>query len=130
MKEHYGIKITGNSIDEEKPSRPEKQPNKNQKTPRNTPLKEDLIKKEGPVSKWVSKKKIKLFSPTGKYCIGLSYCDEHGYIKTKVRIRKTDDGKYYTVKTRKQISEKEATEIVNRFDKLKEEKHLKKHKKK
>ena len=76
-----------------------------------------------------SKKLTKLFSPTSKYFIGLSYCEEHGHIKTKIRIRKTDSGRYFTVKTRKLISEEEAEQIKARYLKLKEEKHIKKVKK-
>lgn len=73
-----------------------------------------------------SKKITKLFSPTGKYCIGLSYCEKHGYIKTKIRVRKTDSGRFFAVKTRKPISTQEAEEVKARFAKTKEDKHLKK----
>ncbi|MBQ3890826.1 MAG: exonuclease domain-containing protein [Lachnospiraceae bacterium] len=73
-----------------------------------------------------SKKLTKLFSPTGKYFIGVSFCEEHGYIKTKIRVRKTDSGRYFAVKTRKRIDEEEAQNIVARFNKMKEDKHLKK----
>lgn len=77
-----------------------------------------------------SKKVTKLFSPTGKYCVGASFCEDHGYIKTKIRIRKTDEGRYFAVKTRKMISEEEAQDIVKRYEKLKEDKHQKKSKNK
>lgn len=73
-----------------------------------------------------SKKRTKLFSPTGRYCIGVSFCEEHGYIKTKIRIRKNDAGRYFTVKTKKQISEKEAKDIQVRYEKSREIKHIKK----
>jgi len=75
-----------------------------------------------------SKKITKLFSPTGKYCVGVALCEEHGYVKTKIRIRKTDAGRYFAVKTRKLISSEEAEDISKRFEKLKEDKHLKKKK--
>lgn len=74
----------------------------------------------------VSKKNTKLFSPTGKYFVGLSYCDEHGYIKTKIRIRKNDQGRFFAVKTRKLISKEDADMIVDRYQKLKEHKPGKK----
>lgn len=73
-----------------------------------------------------SKKKTKLFSPTGKYCLGLSYCEEHGYIKTKIRVRKTDSGRYFAVKTRKVVGETEANALVQRYEKGIEDKHAKK----
>ncbi len=76
-----------------------------------------------------SKKMTKLFAPTGKYFVGLSYCEEHGYIKTKIRVRKNDEGRFFAVKTRKRVDEAEAEVIKARFDKLKEDKHIKKHKK-
>lgn len=76
-----------------------------------------------------SKKMTKLFSPTGKYFIGLTHCEEHGYIKTKIRVRKTDEGRVFAVKTRKLISEEEAEVIIARYNKAKEDKHLKKIKK-
>lgn len=73
-----------------------------------------------------SKKITKLFSPTGKYCVGVSYCDEHGYIKTKIRIRKNDNGRFFAVKTKKLISKEDADDIEKRYGKMKEDKHQKK----
>lgn len=72
-----------------------------------------------------SKKVTKLFAPTGKYYIGVSVCEEHGSIKTKIRVRKTDDERYFAVKTRKLISEDDAAVIAERFQKQKAGKHLK-----
>lgn len=72
-----------------------------------------------------SKKVTKLFSPTGKYYIGVAYCEDHGYIKTKIRVRKTDSGRAFAVKTKKLISNEDADIINNRYKKLKEDKHLK-----
>ncbi len=64
-------------------------------------------------------KLVKFFSPTGKYYLGLSKCDTHGFVKIKVRIRKSEDERYFTVKTRKIIPENEAQDIINRAEKVK-----------
>ncbi len=77
----------------------------------------------------VSAKVTKLFTPTGKYFLSVSHCEEHGYIKTKIRVRKTDDERYFAVKTRKLISEEDAALILSRYEKMKEDKHNKKSKK-
>ena len=69
-------------------------------------------------------KLVKLFSPTGKYFLGLSKCETHGYIKVKIRVRKSEDDRYFTVKTRKIISEDEAADIINRSKKAKNSKRL------
>ena len=66
-----------------------------------------------------SAREVKLFAPTGKYFLGVTRCEEHGFIKTKIRIRKTDDGLYFAVKTQKQISESEAAAIKQRSVRLK-----------
>ena len=73
-----------------------------------------------------SKKHTKLFSPTGKYFLCIAYCEEHGYIKTKIRVRKNDFGRFFAVKTKKAVSAEDAEGIITRYKKLKEDKHIKK----
>ena len=70
-----------------------------------------------------SKKHTKLFSPTGKYFLCIAYCEEHGYIKTKIRVRKNDVGRFFAVKTKKAVSAEDAESIISRYKKLKEDKH-------
>ncbi|MBR5761455.1 MAG: DNA polymerase III, partial [Lachnospiraceae bacterium] len=70
-----------------------------------------------------SKKHTKLFSPTGKYYLCIAYCEEHGYIKTKIRVRKNDVGRFFAVKTKKAVSAEDAESIISRYKKLKEDKH-------
>ena len=72
------------------------------------------------------RRKVKWFSPNGKHYYAISYCDKHGYMKGKIRIRKTEEGMVYVVKTEKFISEKEVGEIKARLLKAKEAKKLKK----
>ena len=60
------------------------------------------------------RKKVKWFTGNGKnyYCI--AYCEEHGYLKGKARVRKTDDGGVYIVKTTKFISEQDVEDILQK----------------
>ena len=60
------------------------------------------------------KKKIKWHTLNGKHYYSVSFCDVHGYIKHKVRIRKSENEKYYAVKTSKFIS-KEKMEKLNQM---------------
>lgn len=69
------------------------------------------------------KRRMKWFTPNSKhyYCVG--YCDVHGYMKAKVRIRKSEDDKIYVVKTTKCITEEEVDDIRQKRIKAK---HMKK----
>ncbi len=65
-----------------------------------------------------SKKRIKWFSANGKHYYSLSYCKKHGYLKGKIRMKKTEDGNVYVVKTLKLISPEEAVEIWEKQNKI------------
>ena len=67
------------------------------------------------------RKKIHWFSPNGKHYYSVSYCDKHGYMKAKIRIRKTDDGAVYVVKTEKLITETELAAIRDKQEKTKQQ---------
>lgn len=60
------------------------------------------------------RKKLRWFTPNGRNYYCLAYCEKHGYLKGKIRIRRTDEGKVYVVKTTKLITEEEAEELVKR----------------
>lgn len=60
------------------------------------------------------RKKIKWFTANGRHYYCLAYCEKHGYLKGKIRVRKTDDGKIYIVKTTKFITKEEAEDIGKR----------------
>lgn len=64
-------------------------------------------------------RKIRWFSPNNKHYYCVSYCTKHGFIKGKIRLRKTEDGKVYVVKTMKQISEAQMLEIREKSEKIK-----------
>lgn len=53
-------------------------------------------------------KKIRWFAAGGhNYCC-LAYCEEHGYLKGKIRLRQRSDGKIFAIKTLKLISPEDA----------------------
>lgn len=49
------------------------------------------------------KKKLRFECFNGKHYTSIAYCPEHGYFRYKVRLKKTEKGTYYGVKTAKQI---------------------------
>ena len=65
------------------------------------------------------RKKVKWFSLSPKNHCCLAYCGKHGYLKGKIRMKRTDEGKFYVVKTMKLIDEAEAEEIRSRREELK-----------
>lgn len=72
------------------------------------------------------RKKIRWFSPNGKHYYSVSYCDKHGYMKAKIRIRKAENGLVYVVKTEKFITEPEVAAIREKSDKAKQQRKGKK----
>ena len=66
------------------------------------------------------KRKIKWFTPNGKHFYSVSYCDKHGYMKGKIRIRHANSGNVYVVKTLKFIDEKKAMEIRERQERARQ----------
>lgn len=57
------------------------------------------------------RKKIKWFTNNSKNYFCAAYCEKHGYFKYKARIRSTDSGKIYVVKTARIISEEELEQL-------------------
>lgn len=53
-------------------------------------------------------KKIGWFTNNSKNYYGLSYCRKHGFLKAKIRIKKSVDNTFFAVKTIKRISKEEA----------------------
>lgn len=76
------------------------------------------------------KRKIKWFTPNGKHYYSVSYCEKHGYMKGKIRLRKAESGNAYVVKTLKFIKEEEVALIRERRDKAREIQKLKRKNKK
>lgn len=69
------------------------------------------------------KKKIKWFSPNGgKHYFCISECDEHGYMKSKARIKKTDNSLVYVVKTDRFVTAEEAESFREKQEQVKQQK--------
>lgn len=66
------------------------------------------------------KRKIRWFTANGKHYYSVSYCEKHGYMKGKIRVRKAaEDDQVYIVKTSKFISEEEVGKIKERQERAK-----------
>ena len=65
-------------------------------------------------------KKIDWFTANGKNFLYLGYCWRHGYMKGKIRVRKIGDEKVYIVKTLKLVTRKQANEVREKQQKLRE----------
>ncbi len=72
------------------------------------------------------KRKIRWFSPNGKHYYSISCCPVHGYMKAKIRIRKSENNGVYVVKTSKFISEEDCQKIIQKRDMAKEHRKSKK----
>ncbi len=62
-------------------------------------------------------RRIRWFASGNHNYFSLSYCEEHGWIKGKIRIRKTSQGTFFCIKTLKFISQEEAELLSQRKDK-------------
>lgn len=65
------------------------------------------------------KRQVKWFSPNGKHYYSVAVCDKHGFMKSKVRIKKAEDGNLYVVKTSKFITPEEVETMKARQRKIK-----------
>lgn len=66
------------------------------------------------------RKKIKWFSPNGKHYYSISHCGRHGFLKGKIRIKKTDNDQVYIIKTLKLVSEEQALSVKEKQDHARE----------
>lgn len=71
------------------------------------------------------RKKIRWFSSNPKHIYSVSYCERHGYMKGKIRMKKTENGGVYVVKTQKFIGDEEVADIIARRDHIREMRRLK-----
>ena len=75
-----------------------------------------------------AKKKIRWFASGGKNFSCLAYCEEHGYLKGKIRLKKCENAKgFFCVKTIKQIDVDRAGDLLERKLILQERRRLKRH---
>lgn len=72
------------------------------------------------------RKKIRWFTPNGKHYYSVAVCPVHGFMKSKIRLRKSESDKIYVVKTSKFISAEESLKIQQKREEAKEHRKLKK----
>lgn len=72
------------------------------------------------------RKKIRWFAGGGKNYYCLARCPAHGWMKGKIRIKKTDEGRFFAVKTMKMTDEAEAMAIRDRKEEIKKKRQEKK----
>ncbi len=60
-------------------------------------------------------KRIKWFTTNSKTYYSLGYCKKHGYIKSKIRIKKAVNNNVFAIKIIKAITEEEAHLLTERF---------------
>ena len=82
-----------------------------------------------PACHQLTKREIPWFSanPRQYYCI--SYCETHGYVKGKIRMKKTDDNRYYALKVQNMVSEDNVEQIQKKQDSLRAKRREKRHRK-
>ncbi len=66
------------------------------------------------------RKKIKWFAVNSRHYYCVAYCEKHGYLKGKLRVNKTDEGRIFIVKTTKFISKEEVEQIAKRREHVRE----------
>ncbi|MCR5717175.1 MAG: exonuclease domain-containing protein [Lachnospiraceae bacterium] len=71
------------------------------------------------------KRKVRWFTANGKHYYAVSECDVHGFMKGKIRIRKTPDDQVYVIKTEKFITAEEAKEWKDLAEKSKKQRREK-----
>ena len=74
------------------------------------------------------RKRMKWFTPNGRnyYCV--AYCEKHGYLKGKIRVRRTEGGKVYIVKTTKFIDQAQVDDIMEKKERAAQLRQMKKKK--
>ena len=65
------------------------------------------------------KKKIRWFSVNQKQYFCLAVCPEHGYVKGKLRIKRSEDGSVFAVQTVKLTDEAGVELLVHRCEEAK-----------
>jgi hypothetical protein len=75
------------------------------------------------------KRQIRWFADgSGRNHLAVGCCEEHGYVKCKLRVREASDGKWYAIRTTRHISEEEVQDIRKKqtFIRLKRQNRRKK----
>lgn len=65
------------------------------------------------------RKKIRWFSSNQKFYFCLGVCPEHGYMKGKIRMKKSESGTFFAVKTTKLVDEEGAGLVAQKKEEVK-----------
>ena len=79
-----------------------------------------------PVCHLPARRKIRWFINNSKMYESVSLCQEHGYVKGKIKIRRTEEERYYAIKTLKCVTKEEAEEIRDKRKSLRRRRQTKK----
>lgn len=71
-----------------------------------------------------ARRKVNWFSVNGKHFYSVSMCEKHGYMKGKIRLKKSETGRIYVVKTQKFINDEEVAAIEQKRAALQEHRRL------
>lgn len=71
------------------------------------------------------RKKVRWFSSNQKFYFGLAACPDHGFLKGKIRIKKTQDGKVFAVKTLKLVGDDGADLIYKKKEEIRKRRNEK-----
>lgn len=77
----------------------------------------------------MAKKKLRWHSAGAKNYFCAAVCREHGYVKGKIRIKRTDEGRFFAVKTIKVSGEPELEELFRKREELAQKRRKKRGKK-
>lgn len=77
----------------------------------------------------VLRKKIRWFSINGKIYYSLMYCDEHGWMKAKIRMKKNDEEKFFAIRTIKATDEAGVALIRNRQEEVRNKRRIRRQRK-
>lgn len=70
------------------------------------------------------KRKLKWFTTNGRNYYCMAFCEKHGYLKAKVRVRKSESGKVYIVKTTRFISDEEVRKMKVRSTQVRKQNEI------
>ncbi len=74
-----------------------------------------------------TRKKIPWFTNNGKHYYTIVTCKQHGTLKAKIRLRKSENNKIYVIKTMKQVGADVVEDIINKRNLLRQNRREKRH---
>lgn len=72
-----------------------------------------------------ARKKIRWFTGNGKLYFCQAYCEHHGWLRGKIRMKKTDNGKFYVIKTLRLVSGEEALFVKEKQEEVRKKRREK-----